>query len=233
MLSSAYMNSGLAIALLAFSTAGIAAPQASTVKTPLTPAAHIQKLTAELDYDTQQLKFNESMLATYSFADRADLFCRNAADAALMNQSPGFSTGSYDLTPPVDIGAELQRQMIEGQQSKNRRDLLNSLPHESYGLTLNDLKAANTQLTHERPSTREAEVLRQQKLAAINQALVDYIKEASACHTAVLYGNRNAFGVTVIPPFPLPTDDALRKDAKQERDRIAQIDQELSKLQRK
>ena len=223
------MKNGLAIALFAFSVAGIAAPQASP-RPPLTPAAHIQRLTAERDYETQQLRFHESMLATSSFADRADLFCRNAADAALMNQNPGFSIESHDLTPPADIGAELQKQMVEGQRSKNRRDLLNSLPH-GYGLTLDDLKTANTQLMHERPSAREAEVLRQEKLSAINQALLDYIKEASACHTAVLYGTRDGFGV--IPPFPLPTDDALRKDAKQERDRIAQIDQELSKLQRK
>jgi hypothetical protein len=121
--------------------------------------------------------------------------------------------------------------MIEGQQARAQRDRLNSIPHGPYGLTLNDLKTAYARLTGNKPSTREAEMLRQQELAAISKAVADYTREFNACRTAVTYGNRDAYGV--IPPFPLPTDDALRADAKRERERIDQIDQELRKLQKK
>ena len=68
-------------------------------------------------------------------------------------------------------------------------------------------------------------MIRQQRLSAIDKAAVDYKKELDACHKAIIYGLRDHIGQ--MPPVPLPTDDELRADAKKERERIAQIDQEL------
>ena len=186
---------------------------------PNVPDAQTQKLIAERDFEAQQLKFHETMLTSSSFSERTDLFCRDVADAALANQSPSFSIEPYDPSPPIDVGAELRRQMTDGQNYQTRVNLLNSIQHGPYGLTIDDLRMAYAQLTRERPSTREAEMLREQKLSAISEAIADHAKEFSACRTAVIYGNPR--------PFPLPTDEALRVDISKGQQRIAQIDREL------
>ncbi len=83
----------------------------------------------------------------------------------------------------------------------------------------------------DQPSTREEEVLRQQKMLAIRDAAAGYNREFNACHIAVTYGEAPGTPKTLLPPappFPLPTDDELREKVRQDRQRIAQIDRELA-----
>ncbi len=168
------------------------------------------KLIAERDYDLEQLRFHEAMLTHSSFAERTDLFCRDSADSSLANHLPSFSHGASNQS--------LHSYMAESRDIQNQNAILESIPHGPYGVTLSDLKTEYARLTRDKPPTREAEMKRQQELNAIKMALADYAKELDACHTAIVFG-----------PVPLPTDDAMRTAAKRERERIAQIDQELHK----
>ncbi len=124
--------------------------------------------------------------------------------------------------------------MNKAQEYQDRKALLDSIPHGSYGLTLNDLKIAYAQLSTEKPPTREGEMLRQRKLAAINRAGADYTK-FNACETSrYLWQTRNnRHGARSFLQRNFPTDDMLRGQAVKERERIAQIDQELRKFQPK
>ena len=173
-----------------------------------------KKLIAEKDFETEQLQFHEKMLATSSFAERTKLFCRDAADASLANNFHGFDHTAYS-------GADLAGSMAEARESQARRVILESIPHAPYGLTINELNSAHERLLRDQPSTREGEVMRQQKLSAIQYALADYNREFDACRKAVIYGEG---GVT----FPLPTNAELREKTAHERERIAEINRELA-----
>lgn len=184
-----------------------------TAQTKIAAASDPKKLIAERDFETEQLQFHEKMLATSSFAERTKLFCRDAADAALANNLHGFDHTAYS-------GTDLARSMAEGRESQARRSILESIPHGPYGLTINDLNSALARLRDE-PSTREGEVVRQQKVSAIRYALADYDREFDACRRAITFGEA---GVT----FPLPTSAELRGKTAHERERIAEINRELA-----
>jgi hypothetical protein len=208
----------LAIVLFTLLSVGIAAPQDD---------AERQTLIIQRDNEKQQLTFHESMLATPSFAARSDLFCKNVADASLANGSPSFA-GS-DPSIPFNLHWELERLKAQIQHHQNGLSLVNSIEHGPDGLTLADLKNAYTRLMREHPSTREDELERQEKLSAVGEGVADYEKEFAACRVAVLYGKPSrGIGDTDTPPFPLPTDDELREQIRQHRERIAQIEHELA-----
>ncbi len=203
-------------------------PQFGQRPAPTPPDPERQKLIAERDYEGQQLALQESMLAAPSFAVRTDLFCRDAADAYLANGLHGFSSD-----PPIATSQEAQMEMdrrfaeARDVDLQFRRNFVRSIKHGPYGLTLDDLKTTYTQLMKEQPSTREAEVLRDQKLSAIREGIGGYAKELSGCRTAVVYGQPGLFGRRA-PPVPLPTDDELREKCRRGRERIAQIERELA-----
>ncbi len=199
---------------------------------PTPPDAQTQKLIAERDYEMQQLRFHESMLAASSFAVRTDLFCRDAADAYLANGISAFGS-TAPITNRVEAEMELERELAERMDPavQSRENFVRSIKHGPYGLTLNDLNNAYAQLMREEPSTREAEMWRDQKLYAIREVIAAYNKEFRDCRVAVIYGEAPGpprVGIRPLPPLPLPTDDELRKKCSQGRERIAQIERELA-----
>ena len=199
--------------------------ESNTTETPLDPEK--RKLILERTDEQRLLKLYERMLAAPSFSARVDLFCEDAADAYMMNGHRGF-----DLSPQPEgeVALTLRRQeIIENQfRWEYMHPIRNRLADQGLVLTVDDLKAIYTQLMGQEPSTREAEISREQKLHAIREELAEYNKEFTDCRTVVVYGEPPRVGIPAIPPMPLPTDDEMRKQSAQARERMAQIEHELA-----
>jgi hypothetical protein len=184
------------------------------------------RLTAERAYQAQQIRYFEALIAAQSFADRSGLFCRNAADNALLNGVANFGGPRND---PVDSGdGAFHRKMEEMRAFQQQKDMLAHIKHGPIGgLTLEDLRTAYKELEAARPVTREGEALRQREIAAINKAFADYQDEFAACRVRVTYGDLPSAPYPHNPVLPLPTNEQLRDDIKTAKDRIAVIDRTL------
>jgi tetratricopeptide (TPR) repeat protein len=143
-------------------TANNAAPPADTA-TPI-DNAHVQDLIKERNATKSYIELLASYLNAPSFAERAQIYCRELATNFMGN------------------------------------------PTERYA-----------QLMRSAPATREEELKRQYELLALREAMAAYNKNVSDCRGMVVNGFQK-----------LPTDEELRAKVDQERQHIAEIDQELA-----